>query len=451
MKTNIFRIITQLTIVVALCISCTKYEPIDIEKQFHTIDETKNNYSLDKDWWKKYNDNELNRLVDISLNNNTDYIKAALNINKALYNLGLATDDLIPTLSGALDASTKKQRKSSTIHTFSGELALNYELDIWGKLRDTRNAKELEYKATIMDMESARLTLINSIVDLYFDLTYLNNSIAITKNTIDNYTEIYSIYNEKYKSGKIEYSEVLTIHQDLKSAENDLLNLKTQKKELEHNLNNLLNLKSDEHLDINYTDILKAKSVDINVDIPLSVLSARPDVKASEMRLEESFKSFKAQQKTWYPSITIGSTFGSSSDKAKSTFDLPYIAGTISIDLPFLDWNRVKNNVKISEIEYETAKLTFKNTLVQALNEADYYYFAYKNAKEKYENLYVNYQSNVQNKAYYQERYDNGKVEFTDLVSASNDENSSELKLIEQKYQVIKYANLVFKAIGGYL
>ena len=160
--------------------------------------------SADTAWWKQYDNTELNRLIDTALANNPDYIKAALNINKELYNLNLSKLDLFPTLSGDLNASSQRRidSKDNFASNFSGELGLKYEADLYGRIRNLRDAQEFEYKATIMDWEAAKLSLVNSVIDLYFNLEYLNNAIAVTKENITAYQNIQNITEAKYKGGR---------------------------------------------------------------------------------------------------------------------------------------------------------------------------------------------------------------------------------------------------------
>ena len=181
----------------------------------------------------------------------------------------------------------------------------------------------------------------------------------------------------------------------------------------------------------------------------MSVLANRPDLLASQYRLEKAFKNLEAENKNWYPGISLRGLLGTSSDKARTTFDFPYILGSVAVDLPFLDWNRVKNNIKISEADYQITALDFKDTLNQAVNEVVYYYFAYDKAAEILENTQKNYENAKQITRYYQSRYNNGKTEFRDYLEAVYSENSLRKDLISQKYQTIKYENYVYKAMAG--
>ena len=405
----------------------------------------------DTAWWKQYDNTELNRLIETALANNPDYIKAALNINKELYNLNLSKLDLFPILSGDLNASSQRRidSKDNFASNFSGELGLKYEADLYGRIRNLRDAQEFEYKATIMDWKAARLSLVNSVIDLYFNLEYLNNATAVTKENITAYQNIQNITEAKYKGGRSDNLEFLQSTQSLLSEQNKLLELETQFKEMSTNLNNILNTQSDVASTISFGDILQQKTLNINMDVPLSILAHRPDLQASQYRLEKAFKNLTAENKNWYPAVSLQGALGSSSDKARTTFDFPFIFGSVAVDLPFLDWNRVKNNIKISETDYQLAAVEFKDILNQAINEVGYYYTAYAKMGSIYENTTANYDNSIKITQYYQTRYNIGKIEFKDYLEALNKQNALQNELLEQKYQIIKYENYIYKAMGG--
>ncbi len=424
------------------------YQPIDLSSELQNMQSSQQNYSVDTSWWRGYNNAELNRLIDMALTNNPDYIRAAINVNKELYNLNLSNLDLFPTLNGSLGASSQREigTHDNFASNFTGEIGLNYEVDLYGKIRNLRDAQEFELKATLMDRETAKLSLVNSVVDLYFNLEYLNNAIVLSKKNVETYQNIQNITEAKYKSGQTDNLEFLESKQSLLSEKNKLLSLETQYKEMETSLKNILN---NQELVLNFGNMLEQQNLGVNMDVPLAVLAKRPDLQASQYRLEKAFKNLEAENKNWYPSISLNGALGSSSDKARTTFDFPFVLGSVSVDLPFLDWNRVNNNIKISEADYQLALVDFKDSLNQAVNEVGYYYTAYAKALNSYGNTEQNYLNAVEITKYYQTRYNSGKIEFKDYLEAIHKQISLQDELIQQKYQIIKYENYVYKAMSG--
>ena len=450
MKRNTFLSFLLATTVLSGCAATTTDVP-SLEAELNYTQEVREKFQADLDWWKAYNNDELNYLTSFALKNNPDMLKAAVKIQKQLANLNLSESDLFPTLTGSLGASSKKKLnngKKST-QTFSGELALNYEIDLYGKIADARDAQEFELNATVADAESARLSVVNSIVDLYFNLLYLRDTIDLTQKNIDTYRSLLDIASARFNTGKADKLEITQARQSLIAEQTALLNAQTQYKEMEQSLRNVLNLKPSDGFVLGKASILKQPLLTPHLSVPVSVLANRPDLTAAQYRLKKAFKTVKVSEKSWYPTISLNGAIGSSSDRAKSTFDFPYLLGGVSVNLPFLDWNSVKNNVKIAKADYDIALIDFKDALAQALNEVAYYSFAYGKTEHIYANVEKTVENNRQITAYYRARHQAGKASFKDVLQAVADENAARKNLLAQKYQLIKYENLLFKAMAG--
>lgn len=450
MKRNTFLSFLLATTVLSGCAATTTDVP-SLEAELNYTQEVREKFQADLDWWKAYNNDELNYLTSFALKNNPDMLKAAVKIQKQLANLNLSESDLFPTLTGSLGASSKKKLndgKKST-QTFSGELALNYEIDLYGKIADARDAQEFELNATVADAESARLSVVNSVVDLYFNLLYLRDTIDLTQKNIDTYSSLLDIASARFNTGKADKLEITQARQSLIAEQTALLNAQTQYKEMEQSLRNVLNLKPSDGFVLGKASILKQPLLTPHLSVPVSVLANRPDLTAAQYRLKKAFKTVKVSEKSWYPTISLNGAIGSSSDRAKSTFDFPYLLGGVSVNLPFLDWNSVKNNVKIAKADYDIALIDFKDALAQALNEVAYYSFAYGKTEHIYANVEKTVENNRQITAYYRARHQAGKASFKDVLQAVADENAARKNLLAQKYQLIKYENLLFKAMAG--
>lgn len=450
MKRNTFLSFLLATTVLSGCAATTTDVP-SLESELNYTQEVREKFQADLDWWKAYNNDELNYLTSFALKNNPDMLKAAVKIQKQLANLNLSESDLFPTLTGSLGASSKKKLndgKKST-QTFSGELALNYEIDLYGKIADARDAQEFELNATVADAESARLSVVNSVVDLYFNLLYLRDTIDLTQKNIDTYSSLLDIASARFNTGKADKLEITQARQSLIAEQTALLNAQTQYKEMEQSLRNVLNLKPSDGFVLGKASILKQPLLTPHLSVPVSVLANRPDLTAAQYRLKKAFKTVKVSEKGWYPTISLNGAIGSSSGRAKSTFDFPYLLGGVSVNLPFLDWNSVKNNVKIAKTDYDIALIDFKDALAQALNEVAYYSFAYGKTEHIYANVEKTVENNRQITAYYRARHQAGKASFKDVLQAVADENAARKNLLAQKYQLIKYENLLFKAMAG--
>lgn len=357
----------------------------------------------------------------------------------------------MPEFSGNLSSGASKNIESggSSNIDHSGSFNISYEVDLWQRLRDMKDAQEWEYKATIEDYEKTKLTLINSIIDSYFSIIYLENYIEINKNMSKNYLDIEKIVENKLRYGTVGILDKKQAEREVIRSNNTLISYEKDKKEQESLLRNLLNLKPDNELKIEYRDILEVKNLRVNLDVPLNIVANRPDIKSYEYRLKNVFKDAVASEKQLYPNITISSALSSSSDKFNNTLKTPVALGSVSINLPFLNWNEIKWNIKISRAEYEEAKLNFQQGIVTALNEIDYNYFLYVKEQENYINLKNINEYDNEIAINYERKYENGKVELREWLLSLNDEASSRLNIINSKYQLIKIENTIYQSIGG--
>lgn len=413
--------------------------------------ETANRYNINGDWWQIYQSNQLDALMNQALANNIDLKQAAISVNKALYQANILGADLVPSFSGSLGASTSRNLKSDgdNNNSFSSQLGLSYELDLWQKLRETTNAQVWEYRATQEDLANTRLTLLNNVSDAYFNIAYINEAMELTKKSVKEYEEINRIAQAKYRYGKADSSGPVQSEQSLFSARNNLISLQSSRDTLEQTLRNLLNLKPEEAIAAEPSQyrLLPVKGVDLNV--PISVLANRPDLRAAEYRLQSALSSQKAQQRSWYPSVTIGASLSTSSTQAKSTFDVPFLGGSVKINLPFLDWNTLEWEDKTAQANFDSARLNFEQTLTTALNEVNTNYRQYTHAESTLTNLQQRYALAQKNSHYYQVRYRYGKNELKDWLDALNTEYSSAQTLLNQRYETLKYENMVYKAMAG--
>ncbi len=422
------------------------------QQNFEQYISTTSQFNVNEEWWKLYNDPQLNQLIDLALKNNLDLAKSAVAVNVALYKANLLGADLVPTFSGGSESSASKNIKqggnSTVIHT--GQIGISYTLDLWRKLADSADAAEWEHKATIEDLAAARLSLINSVIDTYYSLAYLNDAIKATEESVNYYNQINTVVQNKQRFGVIDQLSSAQAMQAVLTARNTLLDLQAQQKTAQQTLHNLLNLKPNEPLNLALPNLLKVKLPGVNLNVPVEVIANRPDVRAAQYRLQSTFKDAKAMQKSWFPTISLAGTLQASGTKLNNVSDNPMGVGTLGITLPFLSWQTVKWNVKISEATYEASRLSFEQSITAALNEIDALYFAYQQSQRSYDNLLNKYNYDKRISQYYRDRYNAGVSELKDWLSAANTEKASEISILNQKYNLIKNETAVYQAMAGY-
>lgn len=419
---------------------------------FKQYEEITQQYNIKENWWALYNDVQLNRVIEQALINNKDLARAAIAVNSALYSANLVGANLVPAFSASTSSTASKNIETGGNSNINhgGSLNVGYTVDLWRRLADAANAAEWRHAATEQDMQATRLSLINATVVTYYQISYLTDAIAAAEDNIKYYTQINNIMQTRLAQGIADAANTDQAQQAVLQARNVLINYQTQKKTAEQTLRNLLNLKPSEPLNIQFPHILDVKTTKVNLNVPVSTIANRPDVKGNQYRLNSAFKDAKAMQKSWFPSITLGASLASNGNKVDNAFSTPIAGGSLGISLPFLDWNRVKWNVKISEAAYEMAKINFEKSITMALNEVDTNYFAYNQSLQSYDNIKKKYEHDQRITQYYRNRYDAGVSELREWLNASNTEKNSQISILNAKYNVIQSENAIYSSMAGY-
>ncbi|EAH8201750.1 TolC family protein [Campylobacter lari] len=401
-------------------------------------------FNASKAWWEKYNNQDLNNILKAIIDNNKDLNVARVNFLSTLARYKLLNLDLYPTLSGNLGVNIRKNlNNGAEMHSFSNGIMLNYELDIYGKISDQVASSEFLAKASEYELRSLELDTINLAINSIFELIYFNDVDRLLNNHLKNLEQMLEIYTTKFDYGKVEYIDLLNIKKSLlNTKQNIIANLQNKDLTLK-NIKDLLG-KDDEFLInkmLNYTleDFSLQK---INFDIELKMLAYRPQVQAKLNQLMASYKDYTSVQKSILPSIKILGNLDGSDKNFDDSFKFLILGGNVVIDLPFLDFYRVRQNVKISEFAYQARLYEYKDALQRAIHE---FKLCYEN--DKYYNDLLNLVKDINtNQAkitqLYFEKYELGRNELKDYLDADALLINSLQELSRAKLSLLKNVNL---------
>ena len=120
--------------------SCSLKPKLNIPQTQYTSKE--DNISLSKEWWKGFNDANLNTIVNQALKNNTDLRIAYVRMEQAAAQFGISLSDLFPKFDGSASGARAKTSINDPNNQtnrfiygndFTMGLGLSYEIDLWGK------------------------------------------------------------------------------------------------------------------------------------------------------------------------------------------------------------------------------------------------------------------------------------------------------------------------------
>ena len=408
------------------------------------------NFTLERDWWKGYNQPRLNELIELALKNNRDLAKSAIAVNKALAQAGVLQADLVPSFNANLGAEMGKNIKTggSWNESYKSSVSLSYEIDLWRKLANSADAAMWEANATKYDLEAARLALVNSVAEKYFEILYQNESVNLYKILLQNYKQLETVARAKFELGKEEELSLKQIKSSILSAQNRILNAQKSIDAAERTLQNLLNERPGFELNSD-GDLSEVSPQGVNLNVPLYLIGARPDLQAAIARIKEALLNVHSSEKSFYPSVTLGAGLSGGGNSASDAFSLKFLNGNVAINLPFLNYSKLKSRLKISELTFETMKLNYAQTLTTALNEID---ASYKNL-QKDEAVLRNINENLRNlssiSGIYKLKYELGKTELKNYLEAQNSLLEGRVGVLAQKYKILQDEMNVYKAMAG--
>ncbi len=414
---------------------------------------TKESLNLNPNWWLLFEDKNLNYLIDYSLKNNTDLAIAVLNIKNAQSALELTEiekgtkHDINARVGADKNFNTGKRGESNSI-----SYSFSYELDLWNALGSAHSAKEWALSATEQEKEATKLSLISSVIALYYQAIFLNETISMAEESVKHSKKLLSITETKFKVGRLSGLELAQAKTSVIQQEYYLNEYKQKYFENINSLKALLNLNPSEEFP-EYITIPKKIPPrvfkNIKSDIPSKILKNRPDVLAAQMRIQESFYNVKEIEADFYPKISLTGSLGNSTAELLRFINNPIGTIAANISFPILDYGRNKENLKIGENKYNIYTLEYQKTLVKAMGEVENRISFYYYNKDNYEKIDEVYKEKTKIRKIYEVRYNSGVAPLQDLLEAQENERSAYLNKLQHIYNLITSESQVYQALGG--
>jgi len=426
--------------------------------------------SLDK-WWEYFNDEDLNKYINIAIANNLDLKIAIEKIEetRSLYRIEKA--NLLPEVemsAAAIRQGSSKNTISTTVlslgtavpgegitsakHFFQFGFDATWELDFFGKLRRSKQAACFAYQKEKDSALDIYITLLSDVAKTYINIITLKNKLIISEKKLSLAYQIYDLIIQKFDSGLsneiLEKEEYKTI-QGLKE---DIANLTTSYKSNIYRLAILLS-REPENFEKEFD---KVKDVpesikEIEIGLPSDLLRRRPDIRKAEKFLYEQTANVGVAVAELFPSFSLVGTFNYESSKAKTWFRWSSKTWGIgpSFDFPLLDFGRRLANVDVKKSEQRQAVLSYKNTVLSALEDVENALVAYFYEKNNY--LYVSEKLNAQRKitTLKQDLFQSGLNSEILFLQTQTDLLDIENEYLDKKRGVSVNLISLIKALGG--
>ncbi|MFD1611282.1 efflux transporter outer membrane subunit [Sphingomonas tabacisoli] len=330
-------------------------------------------------WWTMFGDPMLDGLEARIESASPTLAAAVARYDAARASAGEASADLYPTVGVSGDAvreRTSGRRPGATRSatytdaTIGGSLA--YEIDLWGRVRNSVRAADASAEASAADLQSVRLSLQASVADAYFRLRGLDAEAALLRKTVEAFGRALELTQARHDGGAASGLDVSRAQTQLSDARAQISDVANRRAATEHEIAALVGLLPSE-LSLPPSDAGIGAPPPMPIDTPASLVQRRPDVAAAERRIAAANARIGVARAAFFPSLTLGGTAGFEAAQG-SLLSSPasfWALGPLTAALDLFDGGRRRARVRISRAEYDEAAANYREAVLTAFRETE--------------------------------------------------------------------------------
>lgn len=327
-------------------------------------------------WVNSWQSDELRELLIGALENNFDLKIAASRLEGALARSGINNATGIPTISATAGANRQKFNTGdlpivNTTSNLSLGLTLNWEVDLWGQLRDQRSAAIADAEGATFNYNAARLSLMTTVAKAWFNWIEANEQLTLAEASYESFNRNAERAKNLYERGVAAALDYQLLKTQAASAEAFFHNQMILRDQLGRQIRILMGEypSSWESAKSGFPKLPDA----IPAGVPSDLLINRPDVLAAERSLAAAEKRFGATRKERLPSFSLTASAGASSrelnDLTNGDFSVWSLLGNLTA--PIFQAGKISNAIAQAKASYEENRYTYEKTLLTAFQEVE--------------------------------------------------------------------------------
>ena len=335
-------------------------------------------------WWESFRDRRLNDLVHQGLNENLTVLQAIERIQAAEASVVIAGAGALPSLGASADGTVSGQdgsylrRTSATgashseSKSISAGLGASWLIDFFGQYRRQKEAATASLDAAYDDVNVARLAYLSDLVSSYVNARYYQEALALSRKNLESRRETLKLTNEIKEAGAASSLDVLQVEGLVNQTLADLPGLETGFHQAANHIATLLGVPASTIT----ASLIKGSAQPMpryatRAGVPADLIRNRPDIRAAERRLQAATARIGVAEADLYPSIELGGSIGVARNFNTRVGSLSSWSFGPSLSLPIFNGGALKAQVKIARSEAEQQYLTWKSTVLNAVEEVE--------------------------------------------------------------------------------
>ncbi len=419
------------------------------------------------DWWTLFKDPTLTALVEEAYQQNLLLEAAGVRVYQARAQLGVAEGELFPQQQ---QASTSVRRLSLSKNEplireirkfvpidpnftrYGAGFDAGWEIDLWGKIRRDVQSAQANLLYQIASYDDALVTLTGDIAATYVSIREIQGLIGITWQSIALQKKSLDLANIKLEGGT---TTKLDVDEATASYNNTLAVIPGYEADLAQAMNAMSVLLGETPGGVakrlkKYRRLPRIPST-VAVGVPADMLRRRPDVRAAEYLAAAQSAQIGVAKADLYPAFTISGAIGVKSSDFSGLFNSRSFEGFInpSFSWNFLNYGRIRNNVRVQDAEFQQTLLQYKNTVLTAYSEVETALVAFLKSKQQTVYLRRSVAASKQAEAEVLNQYRDGTASYDRVLDAQNSLLDSQTRLLAARADVLTNLIAVYKGLAG--
>jgi NodT family efflux transporter outer membrane factor (OMF) lipoprotein len=406
------------------------------------------------DWWNRFDDPLLTRLIIESERVSADLATALARIEQARASHAAAKGATLPMLDGNVDAVRGRQTLiDPAANNANASLQLAWELDVFGRGRARSQRAAADLRGAQLAWHESRVLLAAEVASAYVTYRACEGRVGQLAINTKSREEIARLTDLKVASGT---QSPASGELAAASAAQGRVELNQQKLSCDSQVKALVALTAIDEPDLRLALAAKRATLpnprEFSIsNIPAEALAQRPDLARAEQSVIAASASTADSKRAQWPRIVFTGQFDqtrmglSSLDQRGSTWSV----GPLAITLPIFDAGVRKANVRAAEAQYQAASSAYAATWRNAIQEVEQTLLRLQSAADQAhdaERAAAGFRAALNATS---ASYQAGAANLFDLEDARRNDVQAQIALIDlQRERVVAWIAL-YRALGG--
>jgi NodT family efflux transporter outer membrane factor (OMF) lipoprotein len=437
--------------------------PADVPENFKEMGNWKPAQPSDQvtkgEWWEIYEDPQLNALED-QVNVSNQNLKAAQEqFAQARAAIRVSSSNYYPTVTGGASATQNHVSSNSPLFRtgaskgnysdYAIPIDASWEPDLWGRVRRTVEASRSEAQATAADVANVSLALHAELALDYFQLRGLDAEKDLLDSTVVAYEKALALTQNRYKAGLASAVDVAQAETQLRTTRAQAIDVGVNRAAFEHAIA-VLTGKPPSAFSLPNSP-LRASPPAIPPGLPSDLLERRPDIAASERRMQASNAQIGVAKSAYYPLVTLTGAGGFESRAFTTLLEGPsglWSVGAAATETLF-DAGKRHAVTEQAQSAYRQSIDNYRQTVLTAFQEVEDNLAALRILDEEEVVQQSAVSSAEHSLALSINRYKGGIVNYLEVITAQNAALADEVTEVSILTRRMQASVLLVKAIGG--